>query len=203
MLPWGGWPAGMCSLLRFFQVSFLHPWLLHDSTAAVQANVSQRPDVIFYTSGKRVWNPTKWDRWHFICSWQGSKRQCLSPAPCSWCSFLYSRHVQTAVVVASANQCLRRGKSPGWYSSTETALAGRRKALWDWPELYQILIDKGSREQALIPYLSIWGTWLNLGLLLHVQVAALARRRFHLHLLPGRCFFIPVSLHAGSAALSC
>lgn len=103
MLSWGGWAAGMCSLLRFFQVSFLHPWFLHDSTAAVQAKVSQRPDVIFYTSGKRVWNPTKWDRQHFMCTWQGSKGQCWSPAPCFWCLVLYSWLVQTAVVIAPAN----------------------------------------------------------------------------------------------------
>lgn len=78
-----GWlRAGMCTLLHFFQACLLHLWLLHRFIAAVQADVSWRLDVIFYSSGKGVWNTTKGDG-RFICAWQGNRRERRSAVPCS------------------------------------------------------------------------------------------------------------------------
>lgn len=184
-LPWGGWAAGRCSLLCFSPSFSIQS--LCDSTAAVWANVSQRPDVIFYPSGKRVWNPAIWDRRHFMCSWQGIKGHCLSPAPRSWCLFQCSWCVQPAVTIAPANDCLCRGTSPACYGFTDR----HGTALRDWPKLCQLLrftVEAGAGPCTISKHLrNLIKSWsASVGL----HIAALARRGFHLLFLLLKCFLL-------------
>lgn len=180
----------MCSLLHFLQVSFLHPWLLQDSIAAVQANVSQRPNTDFYTSGKRVWNTTKWTDKFLYALRKAAKdsASCLHHVPhahfCTHgiCKLLWFGSLQWISVCIEGNPLV----------GTLRPHCPDRKALWGWSELCQLLRlmrETDSRPLCLVP-LSFWDTWLSLGLLLHVHVAALVEG------------FTSVC-YIGSAALSC
>lgn len=175
----------MCSLLHFFQVSFLHPWLHHDCTAAVQADITQRPDVSFYTSGKRVWNPTKWGR-YFIRAWQGSKGQCQSAAPCSWCSFPYLKRLWPDEVVASVSICTEGNSLVSTAQLRQCRLGAERLC-----ETGHSCVSSDDWKSSAGPC-TIWGTSLNWGLLLRAHVPALAEWRLYLCLLPTRYFLVPM-----------